>query len=331
MPHRGLRQGDIVEVLGPGEILRTLDESGALGGLPFMPEMAALCGRRFAVSRRAEKICDTVDWTGSRRLPDTVLLEDLRCNGSAHEGCQAECRLFWKEAWLKKVPKDSAAVSGGHADIDQRDMQALLERTAANVKVPIDVQGRPEERWRCQNTELPRASVHLKLWDARSYVREYTCGNVSLGHFVRVTSRAIVQEPMRKMGLISEVHLVGTRTQAAADEPLGLQPGELVQVKSKEEIARTLSPQGRSRGLWFDREMMPHCGGTYRVRQRVSRFIDDRDGRMIQLKTDCVTLDGVVCSGDLSLRRWFCPREIYPYWRECWLRRVGPAEPPARQ
>jgi hypothetical protein len=32
----------------------------------------------------------------------------------------------------------------------------------------------------------------------------------------------------------------------------------------------------------------------------------------------------VVCSGDRSICRWFCPREIYPYWREFWLERVAP-------
>jgi hypothetical protein len=104
-----------------------------------------------------------------------------------------------------------------------------------------------------------------------------------------------------------------------------------VRVKSREEIAATLSRVGRNRGLWFDREMMPHCGRTYRVRQRVSRFVNDQDGRMIELKNDCVTLEGVVCSGDLSLPRWFCPRAILPYWRECWLRRPAPASASAPQ
>jgi len=28
-------------------------------------------------------------------------------------------------------------------------------------------------------------------------------------------------------------------------------------VKSKEEIAKTLTPDGRNKGLWFDREMLP--------------------------------------------------------------------------
>jgi hypothetical protein len=57
----------------------------------------------------------------------------------------------------------------------------------------------------------------------------------------------------------------------------------------------------------------------------VGRFVDDHNGRMIVLKNEAITLEAVVCSGDLSLRRWFCPRAIYPYWRECWLERVAPA------
>jgi hypothetical protein len=80
--------------------------------------------------------------------------------------------------------------------------------------------------------------------------------------------------------------------------------------------------------------MMPFCGGTFRVRRRVRRIIDERDGRMIEMKNDCVTLEGAVCSGERSLMRWFCPRAIFPYWRECWLRRAEPVTasvpPPAR-
>jgi hypothetical protein len=318
-----LRRGDLAEVRNPSEILETLDERGALDGLPFMPEMAALCGRRFTVERRAERVCDTVHYSGSRRPARTVLLGDLRCDGSAHAGCQAECRFLWKEAWLRKVTPGSPP----SAPIDERDRAALVERTARNVKRTVESDGQSQERWRCQATELPTASAHLKLWDPRSYLREYATGNVTLGHFLRVMGRAVVAEPRRKLGLISEVHLPGTRTGPDTDPPLNLQPGDLVQVKTKAEIAATLSPQGRHRGLWFDREMMPFCGGTFRVRQRIQRFIDDRDGRMVELKSDCVTLEGVVCSGDLSLRRWFCPRAIYSFWRECWLRRVEPGIP----
>ena len=74
-----------------------------------MPEMAAFCGRRFVVERRAERLCDTVHYTGSRKPARSVFLDDLRCDGSAHDGCQAECRFIWKEAWLRKVTPGSAA------------------------------------------------------------------------------------------------------------------------------------------------------------------------------------------------------------------------------
>jgi hypothetical protein len=320
-----LRRGDVVEVRDPAAILATLDERGALEGLPFMPEMAAFCGRRLMVDRRADRVCDTVAYSGSRRPPRTVLLEDLRCDGSAHDGCQAECRFFWKEAWLIRVAADAPAP----APVTRQALQALLDRVTPQVKQTVEREGRRDERWRCQNTELPAASEHLRLWDPRSYVREYITGNVPLGRFLRVGVRAAVMEPRRKLGLLPEVHLRGKRTLPIADPPLDLQPGELVQVKTKEEIAATLTPEGRHRGLWFDREMMPFCGGTFRVRQRIRRFIDERDGRMVELKNDCLTLEGAVCSGDRSPRRWFCPRAIYPFWREAWLRRVEPRPPSA--
>jgi hypothetical protein len=327
MPNDELRRGDLVQIKSPAAVLATLDERGMLEGLPFMPEMAALCGRRLLVNQRAERICDTVHYSGTRRPPRTVLLDDLRCDGSAHGGCQAECRLFWKEEWLQAVTPDTAAAPPFPAS----DLRALLERTRRHLQHTVEADGRPQVRWSCQNTELPAASQHLRLWDPRSYGREYTTGNVPLGRFLRVTARASVKEPMRKLGLIPEVHLPGTRTAPVVDPPLDLQPGELVQVKSREEIAATLTPEGRHKGMWFDREMLPFCGRTFRVRQRIHRFIDERaGGRMVELKkSDCVTLDGVVCSGDLSLRRWFCPRAIYSYWRECWLRRVEPTVAPA--
>jgi len=36
-------------------------------------------------------------------------------------------------------------------------------------------------------------------------------------------------------------------------------------------------------------------------------------------------LEGVTCQARYSDRRMFCPRAIYPFWRESWLER---AEPP---
>jgi hypothetical protein len=55
-----------VEVRPAAEILETLDHDGRLDGVPFMPEMLRYVGRRFRVSRRVEKICDTITVAGNR-------------------------------------------------------------------------------------------------------------------------------------------------------------------------------------------------------------------------------------------------------------------------
>jgi hypothetical protein len=319
MPKESLRHGDIVEVRRPTEILASLDDRGMHDGLPFMPEMVQFCGRRFVVDKRADKLCDTIFYTGSRRLPDTVLLEDLRCDGSAHDGCQAECRLFWKESWLRRVDLAEPASPG----VNPEERVALLALLAGNTKQTISVESLASTKYVCQNTELFRASPQrLPTWDPLPYLREYTSGNVNLGRFIKVMLRAVGAEAARKLHITPRVPLRGNQRKSPAEPALRLQPGELVRVKSKAEIARTLSPDGKNRGLWFDREMIEYCGGAYRIRQRVNHFIDERSAEMVQLKSDCVTLEGAVCSGEYSTSRWFCPRAIYPYWREAWLERV---------
>ena len=311
MLHRGLRSGDLVEVRSAGEILATLDDTGALEALPFMPEMLPYLGRRFRVDKRADKICDTIAQTGSRRLHDSVLLDDLRCDGGAHGGCEAECRLFWKEAWLKPV-ESSMPVAVPLADGEM--YEKLRKLAEANV--------RRRDLYSCQATELLRATERLRTFDPRPYLREYTSGNVPLGTFVKVAARAAVEQPLVKLKILGGPPLHGDTAASPKHPTLGLQPGEWVEVKSPAEIEATLNHDGKHRGLYFDREMLPFCGQTYRVKKRVTRIIDDHTGAMIEMKSDCVTLENVVCSGEHSFSRYFCPRAILPYWRECWLKRV---------
>ena len=317
---RKLRHSDMVEVRSPREILSTLDNGNKFEALPFMTEMLQYCGRRFMVDKRAEKICDTIRYSGSRRLRNTVLLEDLRCDGAAHDGCQADCRLFWKESWLRRIaPGESTSASASVRD----GFEALSRLTADNVKRTVAVDGKNEERYQCQATELYNATTRLRLWDPIPYIREFTCGNVPFWRFLRVSIKAFFVEPLRIIGFFPHVFLKGSQKGPLRECNLSLQPGDWVEVKSKDEIAAMLDSKGGTQGLWFDREMVPYCGGTYRVRQRIRRFIHDQNGKMIQLKRESLTLEGVVCSGDLSMRRWFCTRLIYPFWRESWLRRAN--------
>jgi hypothetical protein len=310
-----LRKGDLVEVRNAAEILATLDAKGNLESLPFMPEMISLCGRRFRVDRRAEKVCDTINSNlQSRRLIDTVLLEESRCDGSGHGQCQAECRVYWKEAWLRPVAAEDPPASGADPSVTDA-LRALVE-----AQVRSDDGAEP--RYHCQATAMVAASVALSTTDVKPYVRELKSGNVSARTFVRVMSRAAVMQPAQRLSLLPSPPLKGPAARSPKAELLDLQPGEWVRVKSRDEIQRTLTDKGTNRGLWFDREMMALCGKVFRVRGRVARIIDEPTGKMIELTSDCIKLEGGVCSGERSVGRWFCPREIYSYFRECWLERV---------
>ena len=100
---------------------------------------------------------------------------------------------------------------------------------------------------------------------------------------------------------------------------LGLQPGEIVEVKSKDEIFATLDEEDKTQGLRFDSEMLKYCGQRARVLRRIEQIIDEKSGRMLRIKRDCVILERVICVG---VYHRSCPRAIYPYWREAWLKRV---------
>jgi hypothetical protein len=302
-----------VEVKSPAEILPTLD-GDAIDHMPFMAEMLRHTGKRYTVSRRVDKICDTVTATGSRRMESTVYLDDLRCDGSAHGGCQAGCRLYWKEDWLRRVNwnTDSPAVS----QEPSAELEAALAAGAHTVRDG-------EERWRCQNTESLKATSQLRVFkDPDQYWREFRNGNYGRLRFIWLMMRAIVMEAAHRLGLTSQLPLRGPSAKSPETGQLDLQPGEYVQVRSPEEIEPTLDDKGMNRGLSFDREMLRYCGQTLRVKARVDHIIDETSGRLIHIRRDAIILEGGVCSGECSTGRWFCPREIYAYWREAWLRRV---------
>lgn len=343
---RELRPGDLVRVRSESEIMATLDAEGRLDGLPFMPEMLRYCGQFARVDTRADKTCDTIGPGSHRRLHDTIHLEGLRCDGQAHGGCQAACLIFWKEAWLERAslaeynawvlserPADAEPVRvadpvatgpAANAAIVATPSPSSSIRTRDDLQATTrrDGQGDDEPTYTCQATELVRASVRLPAWDIRQYIRDVRSGNVRVRDVLVGMGRWLfVAIQLRLTG--SSVPFVHGRQAAQKREPLGLKPGDRVRVKSRREIEATLDPGNRNRGLTFDSEMLRYCGREMRVRDRVERIIDERTGRMRVIASDCLILEGAVCSAEYHL---FCPRKIFPYWRESWLTRLDDAD-----
>ena len=220
------RRGDLVEVRSAGEILATLDADGRLDGLPFQPEGLEYCGGTFRIRNRLEKVyLDHHHYLA--RLKETVILDDLRCDGAAHNDCRMGCPLLWKEAWLKGVADD------GHGD-------DVGPGESASIKPELPV--RRGDRFICQATELVHATTRLPWWDLNHYVRDWVVGEMTLRQIVQAIVLFGYNRTQRMRGRPQFAELFGQQTKSPT-ETLDLQPGELVEVKTEDEIVENNEPK----------------------------------------------------------------------------------------
>ena len=169
-------------MLSAEEILATLDDHGELDNLPFMPEMVAFCGRRMTVHKVAHKVCNPMMRTGMRSMSCAVHLTGARCDGSAHGGCQTACSLYWKEAWLRRIPRDDPP-SGPSSGLGHGDRRSLPILENSTRKEPGE-DGDP--RYSCQATEILRAApTPLPLRDTTQFLTDYRTGNAGLFFIAR--------------------------------------------------------------------------------------------------------------------------------------------------
>jgi hypothetical protein len=345
---RKLSVGDWVQVRTKEEILQTLDGHGQLDGTPFMPEMFRYCGQKFQVYKRAHKTCDyTTQYPyHTRRLEGTVHL-DTRCDGSAHDGCQASCLLYWKQAWLKPISGDPTKLVSLSADEPSAAEAETMPATACresyvwtNTRISDSASGPPT--YVCQATQVALATTPLAWWDPRQYFEDYWSGNVGLGRifsgltysiYYHLSNAGIGVGPAMRW-FYNKFHPVWRGTQFPRNPglipegkptpttSLNLQPGELVRVKSHEEILKTVDSGNKNRGMYWDAELVPYCGGTYKVLKSVTRIVDEKTGKMLEMKNPCIVLDAVICQARYSSCRMLCPKSMYSYWREIWLERV---------
>lgn len=301
-----LLPGDWVEVRSAREILSTLDENQALEGMPFMPEMLALCGRRFRVLVRAERTCARGLPPGTaplRRLERAVVLEGLRCDGASHGGCQLGCMIFWKEAWLRSAP-------GGEPAREHLAEPPVKLRATRKADPAV---------YFCQGTELARATLSTgPRWNPMQYLRILRVRTLSPLELLGMLARAGWRKAERTRRSRRPAQ---TGRGPAPEGVLALEPGDWVQVRSKEEIHETLDGKGSTRGLAFSSDMYDFCGKTLQVRRRIDTILREDTGA-IRSARDTVSLEGADCR-----RHMGCARQMPLLWREAWLKRV---EPPRR-
>ncbi|MEV8513127.1 hypothetical protein [Dactylosporangium sp. NPDC051484] len=258
-------------------------------------------------------------------MENAVHLSGVRCDGEGHGGCQAGCMIFWKHAWLRKVTDAEPAAPAPEAPAGAR----LLPLITANTQGTAFEDG--AERYRCQTTELLRAApAVLPLKQLGQFSKDVRTGNFGVGWTVRAVGVGLYNRFQRasnkKLPKWARIrggkewgYLRGKAAGKTPDLRTGLQPGDLVRIKSREEIEPTLNGDLLNRGMGFDAEMARFLGRTARVVRRVDHIIDEHTGRMIYMKNPCLVLEGIICEGAFNAN---CPRAITPYWREIWLEKV---------
>lgn len=106
-PPLQLQPGEQVLIRPWREIAATLDARGKCRGMGFTIGMRRFCGQRAVVRSRVESLIDEA--TGRQfRLTDTVLLEEILCDGALFRGCARGCFWCWREAWLTRADSPAA-------------------------------------------------------------------------------------------------------------------------------------------------------------------------------------------------------------------------------
>ena len=106
-----------------------------------------------------------------------------------------------------------------------------------------------------------------------------------------------------------------------ANKPQRLRRGDLVEVKSPDDILQTLDADGAVDHLPFMPEMVEFCGQRFRVAGRVEKtcFSGSMSTMLAFPSNDVVTLETPRCCGSAH---GGCQKACTIFWRETWLRSV---------
>jgi hypothetical protein len=101
-----------------------------------------------------------------------------------------------------------------------------------------------------------------------------------------------------------------------------MQAGDLVKVKSAEEIRSLLDENGGSQGCIFTPEMYAYCGKQARLFKKVGYFYDEVKNKMCKCK-NLFLLEGAFCSGKRRAFPNACDRNCFLFWHSSWLEKVN--------
>jgi hypothetical protein len=110
------------------------------------------------------------------------------------------------------------------------------------------------------------------------------------------------------------------QTRSKAFNPVTpFQAGDLVRVRSREEIQATLDPFKELKGCAFLPDMYRYAGTQQRVLKSMQNFMDERDYKLKKVR-GVILLENIVCNGAPAFGP--CDRCCFLFWREEWLEKI---------
>jgi hypothetical protein len=183
----------------------------------------------------------------------------------------------------------------------------------------------PEDGTKYSGAEIPHNSFSpLPLPDYTilsaciSYPGNQTCTQTQVmegtGYFFNLTITIYYIMTLNPQGTSSK-----KTSPSPENERLNLQPGDWVEIRSMDEISKTLDENGKYQGLFFMPEMENFCGKKFRIFKRAEIIKLESTGEVRKLKSPTVLLEGVYCDGE---HHEGCDRACFHFWRETWLKRT---------
>ena len=136
---------------------------------------------------------------------------------------------------------------------------------------------------------------------------------------VKKVRHAIIRRCYFSMAIVRRIFFKKSRSLSNVQSLIVFHIGEVVKVRSKEDVMATLDNWKKLKGCGFMTEMEQYCGTIQRVKKQVRNFMDERDYLVKKCKNMYI-LDGLMCEGVKDFGP--CDRSCYFFWRAEWLEKV---------
>jgi hypothetical protein len=168
----------------------------------------------------------------------------------------------------------------------------------------------------CQLPSIPKFSLGLAESTEKSFTRRFK-------RLLAVPWNYYVKKWLKQAYYTSLHWRGGSSAQAIAKDfapAISFKTGDLVRVRSREEIDSTLDPFKELKGCAFLPEMYQYCDTKQRVLKSMQRFLDERDYKVKKVR-GVILLEDIICTGTPAFG--VCDRCCFLFWREEWLEKIG--------